>query len=75
MVIVGVDDQYVDGPRTAAYFAKHHPAVRFHLMERWAHGGFWEPANLPTLMVQLCAFLCDTNAVDSSPVSPRALQL
>lgn len=73
MVIVGMDDAYVDAPKTAAYFAKHHPTVRFHLMQRWGHGGFWEPANLPTVMAQLRAFLCPE--VEGSPVSPRALRL
>ena len=82
MVLLGTEDAYVDGPATAKYLARYHPAVRVHLSEGWAHGAFWDPANLETTMAQLRAFLCtdcDENqqpakaaAVKASPQSVRA---
>ena len=58
MLLLGTDDVYVNGPATAAYFARYHPDVRIHLITGWAHGGFWDPTNLPTVMAKLRAFLC-----------------
>lgn len=75
MVLMGTDDHYVNGRDTATYLARHHPKVRVHLMEGWAHGAFWDPTNLRANLAMLRAFLCDEprQQHEGSPATVRAV--
>ena len=70
MLIMGTDDDKVDGLMTAEYFAANHPDVRVHCMQGWRHGAYWDPTNLKTVMKLNREFLCGTS--HGSPTTVRA---
>ena len=61
MLIMGTDDDKVDGLMTAEYFAANHPDVRVHCTH---------PTNLKTVMKLNREFLCGTS--HGSPTTVRA---
>ena len=60
MLILGTDDEFVNGPLTSDYIKKFHPTVTVHLMQGWEHAGFWYPGNFSIVKGMLRDFLCDT---------------